>query len=262
MSGDTLRGESWKTKTSERGRPFGVAGLGLLGGGSWCSIFRRLLTEWLSLVPVKSQASIDFLLPSMDKLGSVRNQPCSYVEACMGLRRLLAEIEGVFPEAYTLHSCKTTVLAWAMQLRLPEGDRAKQCHHRGSAGNRCVALYSREDVEPMLWLQKQVQSSILDGWRPHSVQLRGTLPPLEEPKVVLEAPTDSDWDGESLDLINQVSGGTQVGVLSNDVYPSLFGLFFFCRQSKYLAQKIWNALSTLWRRVLRCDKSGVRVNLC
>ena len=104
-----------------------------LVGGSWCSIFRQLLTEWLSLVPVKSQASIDFLLPSMNKLGSVRNQPYSYVEACMGLRRLLAEVEGVLLEAYTLHSCKATVLVWAMQLRLPEGDRAKQGHHRGSA---------------------------------------------------------------------------------------------------------------------------------
>ena len=55
-----------------------------------------------------------------------------------------------------------------------------------------VPLYGRDDVEPMLWLQREVQAAVLGGWRPCEVQMRGSLPPLPEPEVVLEAPTDSE----------------------------------------------------------------------
>ena len=123
-------------------------------------------------------------MPAVDKAGRLSAGPISYVSACMHLRRILSEVSGVAPEQYTLHSCKATVLSWALQLRLPEGDRAKQGHHR-SQSTHSVALYGRDDVVQMLWVQSQVRARILAGWRPCSAQLRGALPPLAEPELTL-----------------------------------------------------------------------------
>ena len=176
--------------------PFGIVGVGLLRGAGWCGIYVQLVSTWLSRLPVQARAGVDFLMPASSKSGVLSDRPISYVSACIYMRQLLAEVEGVSPEAYTLYSCKATVLSRALQLRLLENDRAKQGHHRG-AGNRCVSLYGRDDVEPMLWFQKEVQESVLGGWRPHSMQMRGTLPPLLEHLVELEPQTDSESEAES-----------------------------------------------------------------
>ena len=209
-----LRGEAWKTKTTNRGMPFGVINEGFLGGPSWCSVYFGLLQKWYHGLPRDSRGEVDFLMPSLNKQGDLGAAPISYVSACMFTREFLKEGGIASPEAYSLHSCKTTILAWALQLRLPESDRAKQGHHRGQAG-RSVALYSRDDVEQMLWLQRQVQHAVLNGWRPHSAQGRGTMPPLPEPEVVLEELTESEDES--------VSSRIQVGPLVEYLYDQGFG---------------------------------------
>ena len=195
MTQDALLGESWHTKTSDRGMPFGVDGRGLLGGGNWCELYKALIDVWLSGMPAPEAAQVDFLMPSVSKPSLTGLAPVTYVAACVHMRRLLSEVEGITPEVYTLHSCKATVLSWALQLRLPEEDRAKQGHHR-TRTSHSVGLYGRDDVAPMLWLQETVRTRIFDGWRPCSAQMRGARPPLAEPTVMLEAPTDTESDDE------------------------------------------------------------------
>ena len=104
-------------------------------------------------------------------------------------------LAGVQPISYALHSCKATLLSWALQLRLPEEDRAKQRHHR-SKTSHSVGLYGRDDVAQMLWVQNEIRCNTAQGCRPCCVQMRGALPPLEEPHVELQEATNSESDGE------------------------------------------------------------------
>ena len=61
-----------------------------------------------------------------------------------------------------------TLLAAAGQLNLNLESRAKQGHHKKS-----VQLYSRADVWPSLFLQRDILVDISSGWRPFTSQARG-----------------------------------------------------------------------------------------
>ncbi len=71
---------------------------------------------------------------------------------------------------------KSTLLAAAGQLNLNLEQRAKQGHHKKS-----VQLYSRDDVWPSLFLQRDILMEISTGWRPLTSQARGAKQPLPEP---------------------------------------------------------------------------------
>ena len=65
-------------------------------------------------------------------------------------------------QAYTLHSLKVALLSASAQLRLPEESRRQQGHHRLSS----VQLRSRDDTIESLWVQSQIASASIRGWRP------------------------------------------------------------------------------------------------
>ena len=166
-----------------------------MGNENWGTLYKTLLHEWWSRKSNAPLTEFDFMMPSMYKSGKGQLEPISYVAACVRFRGILGEAEGVEADKYTLHSCKTTLLSRSLQLRLPESDRAKQGHHRTQMSHN-VGLYGRDDVAQMIWLQDKIRTAILDGWRPANVQMRGALPPLDEPSVSLEPPTDSESDSE------------------------------------------------------------------
>ena len=76
---------------------------------------------------------------------------------------------------------KSTMLAAAGQLNLNIEQRAKQGHHKQS-----VQLYSRDDVWPSLFLQRDILIEIGSGWRPLTSQARGAKQPLPEPSFITE----------------------------------------------------------------------------
>ena len=80
-------------------------------------------------------------------------------------------------QAYTLHSLKVALLSAAAQLRLPEESRRQQGHHRLTS----VQLYSRDDTIESLWVQSQIASALIRGWRPTRPQSRGGQHAVFEP---------------------------------------------------------------------------------
>ncbi|CAE7492559.1 unnamed protein product, partial [Symbiodinium sp. CCMP2592] len=173
------RGISFRTKTSVRGAPFGVVGVGLLG--PWFQLWLALLkNEWCRIGKVAGPVEPDALLfhASDDELFV----PMTYGEGLATLRHLLSrwnKLSGAQVQNYTLHSCKTTLLSWANQLCISEDRRAVQGHHRHSSAR----LYSRDDVFGALTLQKELLLSIRQGWRPLCPQHRGGQVPLQEPAL-------------------------------------------------------------------------------
>ena len=101
-------------------------------------------------------------------------------------RRILVEYGGLQPAsvtAFTLQSCKVTLLAWCVQLGLPEPDRAAQGHHRSPTVSGCVRKYGRNDVIPALRCQHAVLVAAATGWIPRNSGRRGA-----EPEVAEEVP--------------------------------------------------------------------------
>ena len=82
---------------------------------------------------------------------------------------------------------KSTLLAAAGQLNLNVEHRAKQGHHKQS-----VQLYSRDDVWPSLFLQRDILTEVSTGWRPLTSQARGAKQPLPEPDFDSPPITEDD----------------------------------------------------------------------
>ena len=137
--------------------------------------------------------SPDFLLPSWTDSVPF-STPCSYHHA-LALIRFYSQCNWLptpllSPEQakhLSTHSMKSTLLAAAGQLNLNLEQRAKQGHHKKS-----VQLYSRDDVWPSLFLQRDILLEISAGWRPLTSQARGAKQPLPEPSFL--APPVSQED--------------------------------------------------------------------
>ena len=165
IQGHILRGISRRAKTSVSGQPCGVCCLGFTtrpSTGHW--VFRFL--EALQLGIEKSREhwgdnwTPDFLLPSWtDSIPF--SSPCSFRHA-LALIRFYCKCCWLSPallspeQAANLstHSMKSILLAAAGQLNLNLESRAKQGHHKKS-----VQLYSRDDVWPSSFLQRDILPS-------------------------------------------------------------------------------------------------------
>ena len=85
------------------------------------------------------------------------------------------------PQAYALvgvHSAKATLLAWARQPNLPDSLRRIQGHDKLVGSESSVHLYGRDDIGPMLLLQRDIRRHILSGFRPLQPWLAVTQPRL------------------------------------------------------------------------------------
>ena len=135
----------------------------------------------------------DFLLPSWtDSIPF--STPCSYHHG-LALIRYFSQCFWLKPPILTpdqalclsTHSMKSTIPAAAGQLNLNIEQRAKQGHHKQS-----VQLYSRDDVWPSLFLQRDILIEIGSGWRPLTSQARGAKQPLPEPPFSSPPITEED----------------------------------------------------------------------
>ena len=149
----SLRARCWRTKTCPSGLTFGVLFCGVTQR-NWGSIFAQQLEQLRSRYPLR-----DFLL---DRQGV----PLPYASMLGQMRRCLCQYADLQPSqalGFSLHSCKGTTLAWALQLDVPLAMRAAQGHHRL---NDCVAKYGRDDVWPQLQCQKRILLAVARGWQP------------------------------------------------------------------------------------------------
>ena len=198
IQGHILRGISWRTKTSVSGQPWGVCCLGIVTRPSvkhW--VFRFLEAVEIGIEKSRShwgpEWAPDFLLPSWTDTVPF-SSPCSYHHA-LALIRFYTQCNWLTPPLLTAeqavhlstHSMKSTLLAAAGQLNLNLEQRAKQGHRKKS-----VQLYSRDDVWPSLFLQRDILIDISTGWKPLTSQSRGAKQPLPEPSFQAPAITQQD----------------------------------------------------------------------
>ena len=190
-SEDSIRGRCWRTKSSPRGMCWGFLRRGCLAR-DWGGVFFKLIADVRGKYPRR-----DFLL-------AAKGRPMTYTQCLAHLRRCLVVFGGLDqPSAavFTLHSLKTTILCWGLQLNLPETDRGAQGHHRYPAPgvSKCVPRYGRDDIEPQLRCQRQVLDAVDRRWVPnvpvdrglHFLQLETTCSapatPVVPPPVTQEA---------------------------------------------------------------------------
>lgn len=153
---------------------------------SWLILWIRILDHlWNQVCEMEPETKIvpDFLFAKLNESNHLSG-PLSYCQALRILRECIANVPFAHfsqqqVQAYTLHSCKSTLLSWSAQLTLPPDLRACQGHHVFA---HSVQLYSRDDVYPSLQLQSHVSNALQQGWVPQTPQERGSQPPLHEPK--------------------------------------------------------------------------------
>lgn len=130
LDGHILRGYCRQTKTSERGEAFAALTSGVTKAsetGGWGLHYMKALQEWKASVLTNGGSSPDFLLPAVSSdFAHVRSSPSDRFAAMRRLQCMLQMFNLRAPELITSHSCKTTILAWANQLLIPEFDRLKQ----------------------------------------------------------------------------------------------------------------------------------------
>ena len=197
-----LVGICLRTKTTKRGMPFGVLAAGLSGTTSQCwslrflSVLRQSVADTLAINPNRH---LDFLPAALSgsETRPIISAPLKRERMVLWLRGLLLKHWRLFshdpaPAAFGLvaaHSLKCTVLSWARQLHLDSDLRRIQGHHRQSGSDRSVSLYSRDDILPMLRLQRLVVEAVRSGFRPLQPMARGLSEPLPDFPVVLPSST-------------------------------------------------------------------------
>ena len=186
IDASSLRGVCDRTKTSHHGQPWGllISGLLSLGSFTWVSKYLMVLDE---LWHRSGLESIDYLFFT---LNGDSISPMSYSEALKTLRYYIQcpwkseQTSGVAGINFTMHSMKTTLLAWAIQVPgISDDMRLVQGHHRGRSSLR---TYSRDGVFLQLRLQSILIDAIRTGFRPQMAQHRGAQSPLVEPAVTIE----------------------------------------------------------------------------
>ena len=187
----SVRGLSWKTKTCSSGVPFGALCAGFLSRGTHTWIHKFLVTLDATFTG-HDPSQIDFMLPSVQ--GNDVCLPLSamtYSEALFHFRNALrlpwrsSPIEFANVTHYTIHGLKSTFLSWASQLQIDPELRRLQGHHKDPL--QSTRLYSRDDVDGSLRVQREIVKRIQAGWRPHTPLGRGGQIPLEEPQFKLES---------------------------------------------------------------------------
>ena len=205
-----IRGISWRTKTCSKGQPWGACAAGFLsvGTATWLSKF---VLAWDEALATHHGGDRDFVLPQFRE-GTilVPYQPMSYPSALHWFRSFLtipwkrnSETAQLDTMSYTIHGMKATILSWASQLChqgfITEEMRRLQGHHKPI--QHSVSLYSRDDVNGQLELQRRLIQQILAGWRPITPQHRGAQMPAAEPVVHLER-FRKDLDSISLTVLH------------------------------------------------------------
>ena len=141
------------------------------------------------------QRHLDFLPSSLSGSDArpIISAPLKRERMVLWLRGLLLKhwrllTQEAAPAAFGLvaaHSLKCTLLSWARQLHLDSDMRRIQGHHRQSGSDRSVSLYSRDDILPMLRLQRLVVDAVRSGFRPLQPMARGLAEPLPDFPVTL-----------------------------------------------------------------------------
>ena len=205
VDGLFLRGMSYRTKTCRSGTPFAVGGWGLLGAlpgpeKSWIRIYVSLLAEvWGEL-----RASFGEEVIPDSLFFAWRDGEFIALSFNQALRFLRFFLSSAFSEsggpclsavAYTLHSCKCSMLAWAAEHGgFAEQDRLDQGHHQGQS----LSLYGRDNTHGALRVQKALILAFRSGWVPGMPMSRGAQKPLPNqrwrfPAVVLEPVSLHPW---------------------------------------------------------------------
>ena len=113
--------------------------------------------------------------------------------------------------SYSIHGMKATILSWSSQLCdqgvITDEMRRLQGHHKPI--QHSVSLYSRDDVNGQLELQRRLIQQVIAGWRPITPQHRGAQMPASEPAVTLER-------------YRKELGSITLSVLHWDVKPPIF----------------------------------------
>ena len=172
LDAESLRAWTWRSKTSVSGFPFGV----LLSGATnnnWGTRLGKILLQIRADQPQR-----DFVMASSGK-------PMGYAVMLAQLRRCLVAYGGLsVTEArrYSLHSCKTTTLSWALQLSVRQDWKAAQGHHKLKSD--CVVKYGRDDVLPQLRCQESILRAIWRGFVPVTPLQRGVAGLRDDPQVI------------------------------------------------------------------------------
>ena len=188
-SASEIRGISWRTKTCSKGQPWGARASGFLSVGSvtWLSKF---VCAWDAVLAAQSEGDLDFVIPQFQD-GSVAQpyQPMSYPSALHWFRLFLtipwkssSLTASIDCGSYSIHGMKATLLSWSSQLChqgiITEEMRRLQGHHKPI--QHSVSLYSRDDVNGQLELQRRLIIQVVSGWRPITPQHRGAQMPASE----------------------------------------------------------------------------------
>ena len=182
---------STRTKTTNTGMPWGCSVLGLTGTTSCCwglrfwTVFQAIQANTQAACPGVVVDYLPSVLSSDPALPCVCG-PLLRPQAIPWLRALLARhwrehCADPLPEVFAfvgVHSAKATVLSWARQLHLDPELRRIQGHHRGSGSDLSLRLYSRDDIAPMILLQRQIIDRIRSSFRPLQALHRGASAPL------------------------------------------------------------------------------------
>ena len=178
-----LYGCVWESKTSRCGFPFACLASGV-SNRNWGSTAVEVFTAQ------------KLLYPGQDFLFSSNGNAFSYLQGLSSLRRCIRHLCNVSSEeaaTWSLHSCKKTMLTWALQVGASELERAAQGHHRPSGHQGVVQSYSGDDTLPALRLQAKVYCALRSEWRPLTPVLRGGQAPLLEPLCSLQVHCRTSW---------------------------------------------------------------------
>ena len=211
LSVQALVGVSVRTKTTKRGMPWGLLAHGFLGSpaSSWAlrflSCLRQAVSDTLALQPSRT---LDFLpaVLSGSESRPLISEPWDRDRFVPWLRDLLCQHWSLhsrepLPPVFSLiaaQSLKATMLSWARQLSIESDARRIQGHHRLSGADRSVALYSRDDIIPMVRLQARVVAAFRSGFRPLQPVARGLVAPLDDFPVVLPSGSLPSLDSAAL----------------------------------------------------------------
>ena len=211
LSVQALVGVSVRTKTTKRGMPWGLLAHGFLGSpaSSWAlrflSCLRQAVSDTLAIQPSRT---LDFLpaVLSGSESRPLISEPWDRDRFVPWLRDLLCQHWSLhsrepLPPVFSLiaaQSLKATMLSWARQLSIESDARRIQGHHRLSGADRSVALYSRDDIIPMVRSQARVVAAFRSGFRPLQPVARGLVAPLDDFPVVLPSGSLPSLDSAAL----------------------------------------------------------------